>query len=175
MLLQELKKLKLCKELVTIARSCGDEDITGCIELINAEVTMMSLFDVEGVFDGYTVFYTHQIFEVFWGNREHRGIALLVQKYGKKDKLVVAGDTFIDIIDSLTRHYASLCIYTDDESSYDVAVIENRTEDWVKIKTFGSRDSLSSMLKLLQVCDITRVDVDSPYQNKIVELNKSGL
>jgi hypothetical protein len=40
MLIQEIKKLQLQKELVSIRRGCSDEDQTGIFEFINNEVAI---------------------------------------------------------------------------------------------------------------------------------------
>jgi hypothetical protein len=175
MLVSELKKLKLEQKLISIRRSCADDDITGVIELINDEITIICMYTDDGEYDGYALFYTKQIYEVLWGNREHKAISTLIQKYGNKSPIQISGESFEDVFNTLNEEYSSLCIYTDDESQFDIAVVEKQGDNWLKIQTFGPKKSLSSLYKLLKVNDIGRVDVDSPYQNKIVELHKNHL
>ncbi|MBA6231451.1 MULTISPECIES: hypothetical protein [unclassified Colwellia] len=171
MLISELKKLKLEQELISVRRSCADEDQTGIIEFVNDEITIFCMYTDDGEYDGYTLFYTEQIYEVLWGNREHEAISTLIQKYGKKSSIEFDGESFEDIFKSLSVNYSSLCIYTDDESQFDIAVVESQDDDWLKIKTFGPKKTLSSLYKLIKNSDVGRIDIDSPYQNKIVELH----
>lgn len=171
MLVSELKKLKLQNELITLRRTASDEDITGTVEFINKEVTVICQYTDEGEYDGYAVFYTGQIYEVLWGNREHKGIAALVAQYGKKAPFKATGDSFVKLLQSLNDNYNSLSVYTDGGSSFDLARIEKMSGDWLKINSYGPKKSLSGLTKLIQFEDIERIDVDSPYQNRIVELH----
>jgi len=99
MLVQELKKLKLQKEMISLRRKCGDEDQTGTIEFVNDEITILCMFSDDGEFDGYAIFYTKQIYEVLWGNRKHKAIVSLSKDYGDKKKLTVSGESFLEIFE----------------------------------------------------------------------------
>lgn len=175
MLLQELKKLQLQKEIISIRRICGDEDQTGSVEWVNDDILVFCLYTDDGVFDGYSVFYTVQIEELMWGNREHQSIAQLVKLHGDKPPFLGRGTRFEELLMSLAKQYSSLAIFTDDESSFDIATIEAVTEEWTKIKTFGPKKTLSPLFKLIKTDDIGRVDVDSPYQNNIVALHSTRI
>ena len=66
MLISELNKLKLEQELISVRRSCADEDQTGIIEFVNNEITILCMYTDDGEYDGYTLFYTEQIYEVLF-------------------------------------------------------------------------------------------------------------
>jgi hypothetical protein len=56
-----------------------------------------------------------------------------------------------------------------------MAKIEEVSDDWLKLLTFGPKRSLSKMFKLIKLDAVSRVDVNSPYQNNIVKLHDSDL
>lgn len=175
MLIQEIKKLQLQKELVSIRRGCSDEDQTGRFEFINHEIALFSLYSDEGEFDGYTFFYVNQITEIMWGNREHKSIATLIENRSKP-KLLLGSESFVALLKEAAAKYDSLCIYhTDEEDSFDIAKILDISDGWVKIQTYGPKRTLSKLFKLIELESIVRVTVDSPYQNNIVRLHGSDL
>jgi len=175
MLIQEIKKLQLQKELVSIRRGCSDEDQTGIFEFINNEVAIFSLYTDEGDFDGYTFFYVSQIDEIMWGNREHRSIAMLIDN-SSKPKLLLGADSFLSLLKEAAAKYDSLCIYnTSQEEGFDIAKMVGVSDDWLKILTYGPKKTLSQLYKLIGVESVIRVTVDSPYQNNIVRLHGSQL
>lgn len=174
MLVQEIKKLQLKRELVSIRRNCADEDQTGIFEFVNDEVGVFSLYCDEGEFDGFTVFYIEQIYELMWGNMEHKSIASLIKNNGAKPKLLLESTTFESLFKEATEKYSSLCLYHDDEEgSFDIAKVEGVSDGWAKILTYGPKRSLSQLYKLIETENIMRFTVDSPYQNNIVHLHDS--
>lgn len=176
MIIAELKKLKLQEEMVSIKRDCSEDDLTGIIEFVTNEVVALRLYTGDGLFDGFTIFEISQISEVLWGNREHNAVALLTQKYGEKRRLSVTGETLLEIASELSNVKTSICLYTSfGEDNFDICKIISSDEDWLKVDAFGSIDTLSNLTKLIQTTSILRITVDSPYQDKVVELHQSGL
>ena len=176
MLLKELKKLKLQSEVISIERSCHDEELTGRLCDINERIISMCLFTNEGNFDGYTVFPIDQVIEVYWGNREHQAISQLMSKSSSPPHFEITKKDFHEIILELNYHHSSLSFHeANNEDSFDMGVIEDHDDDWIKIHTFSNKKTLSRMHKLIMWADISRVVVNSPYQNKIVDLHSSGI
>jgi len=175
MLVTKLNNLKSLNELISIRRNCGDEDHTGVIEFANDEIIIMCRYTDDGEYDGYSMFYTEQAYEVLWGNREHKAISNLIKKYGNKVPFKAKGNTFEEVFSSIQDTYSNICIYTSDESSFDIGVIEESSEDWLEVKNYGPKKTLSNLNKLIKVDDIGRIDVDSPYQNRIVELHQDNI
>ncbi len=175
MLVTELKKLKLQSELISIERNCHTDELTGFIEKINDEYILMSLYSGEGVYEGLSLFETDQVEEVFWGNREHKAIAHLINSSRATVPKLVS-KTFQDAILELNDKYESLCFYKiHGEDNFDIGKIEDHDEDWFKMRTYGIRRTLSRMQKITLREDISRVEVDSPYQKQIVDLHKVDL
>jgi hypothetical protein len=65
MLIKELKTLIRQKKLISIDRDCHDEELTGILLSCNDSFTLLQEVTEDGVFDGYTVFQTSQIEEVY--------------------------------------------------------------------------------------------------------------
>jgi hypothetical protein len=176
MIIPELKKLKLQEELVSIKRDCSEDDLIGIVEFVTDEVLALRLYTEDGLFDGFTLFEIDQITEVLWGDREHKAIALLTQKYGEKRRLTVIGQSLVEIAIELSRIKNSIYLYHNyNEDNLDLCKIISSDEEWLKLDTFGTIDTLSKSTKLIQASAVFRVTVDSPYQDKIVELHQSEL
>jgi hypothetical protein len=174
MIISELKKLKLQEELITIKRDCSEEHLTGYVEFVNEEVLALRLYTEEGLFDGNTIFEIHQISEIVWGDREHKAIASLIQKYGEKRRLSVTGESLVEIAVELSKVKTSLYLYHDfNEENLDLCKIISSDEEWLKLDVFGTSDTLCKSTKLIQSTSLIRITVDSPYQDKMVELHKN--
>ncbi|MBU6954585.1 hypothetical protein [Hahella sp. HN01] len=175
MLIKELNALKENQELVSIERNCHDEELTGFIHTATEDVIIMSLFSNDGDYEGIAIFETDQISEVYWGNREHKAIASLIDTSQEINFPKVKGKIFPDILIELNNAYGSLCLYQHhSEARFDVGQIIDH-DDWLKVHALGNKKSLSPLYKLIQKDDISRVDIDSPYQKKIVNLHKTAV
>ena len=127
----------------------------------------MHLYTDDGDYDGFTVFETGQITEVFWGNREHRAISHLVAKGEAAIAPTFKSNEFQDIIIELNTEFENLCFHESGcEDNFDIGYIENHDEKWLKIHTFSVKKSLSRMYKLILRDSISRIVINSPYQNK---------
>ncbi len=172
MLISELVKLKNSKELISIERDCHDEELTGYLVNITEQVVVMNLVDNDGLYEGLTVFETEQINEVFWGNREHKAINHLANKQTFPDLLSFNVTSFQETILELSKSSKSISIHCHySEEKFDICEITKYDDNWFKIKTFGIKKTLSRMDKLFCRECISRVVVNSPYQNSIVELS----
>lgn len=176
MIIPELKKLKLQEELVSIKRDSSEDDLIGVVEFVTDEVLALRLYTEDGLFDGFTIFEISQITEVIWGDREHKSIARLTQKYGEKRRLTVTAETLVEIAVELSGIKSSIYLYHDfNEDNLDLCKIISSDEEWLKLDVFGTSDTLSKSTKLIQASSVLRVTVDSPYQDKLVELHQSKL
>jgi len=176
MLLKELKKIILKKELITLRRSCADDDLTGTIIDANENIVIMCLWSDEGDFEGITVFEIDQIDEVLWGNREHQAITHLMEKAGSVPSFNLKSQDLESAIFELFSQYEYLCIYHESgEDSFDICSLVENDGVWLKILTYGPMRTLSRLNKLVKLEDFLRVTVDSPYQNGIVELHSTKL
>lgn len=176
LLFSELKQLAEARELISIERDCHDEELTGFIGTLTENMVSMQLFNNDGEFDGFTFFQFSQITQVFWGNREHQAILHLTKQKSAPEMPILVSSDLSDAILELNQRYSSLCFHeAHDEDRFNVAVIEEHDEDWYKIQTFSIRKSLSRLNKIINANTISRVVVDSPYQNRIVELHTLGL
>lgn len=176
MLLQELEKLAAANELVSIERNCHDEELTGLLRHVSDSLITMHLFANAGDYEGFAAFEFDQIEEMFWGNREHRAIRLLIDARPTPKDLDLESTDFTSVIDEFNNSYPSLCLHSsNNEDRYDIAHIEERDDDWCKILTFSTMKSLSRTYKMIETDRITRVVVNSPYQNGIVDLHGSDL
>ena len=176
MLIKELKKLKLQSEVVSIERSCHAEELTGRLCDINEHIISMHLLTDEGNFDGFTVFPIDQVIEVYWGNREHQAITQLMLNTAFPTNIEINEIKFKNIILALNKTHDSICFHeSNNEDSFDMGAIEDYDDTWIKLHTFSNKKTLSRMHKLILWDDISRVVVNSPYQNKIVTLHQSGI
>ena len=82
----------------------------------------------------------------------------------------------VPFIIELNKKFSSVSIYQfHNEDKFSMAKIEEVSDDWLKLLTFGPKRSLSKMFKLIKLDAVSRVDVNSPYQNNIVKLHDSDL
>ncbi len=176
MLIPELKKIKLQSELISIERDCHDEELTGIICDIDDKITSMHLYSDDGDYGGFTVFETDQITNVVWGNREHQAISHLIAQNESVTTPKFESKVFQDIIIELGTKFESVCFYEENsEEKYDIGKIVKYDDDWLKIHTYATKKSLSRMYKLLLRETISRIVINLPYQNKIVDLHTTGL
>ena len=176
MLLDELKQLAQNNELVSITRNCHDEELTGLLRTVSDSIVTISLFGNEGGYEGFAVFEFNQIEELYWGNREHKAIRNLVDSHVIPDFPSLNSDNFLDALKELNKTYQSVCLHSsNDEDRYEIGKIERLNKNWCKLLTFSTMKTLSRMQKIIRTDLITRVVVDSPYQNSIVSLHSTGL
>ncbi|WNO09145.1 hypothetical protein [Teredinibacter sp. KSP-S5-2] len=176
MLLNELRKFKLKKELITLRRDCGDDDITGEVIDVNENYVVFILWTDDGLYDGTTVFEIDQINEVLWGNREHESIKLLVEKFGKRPVFEFESIEFEKVVLEAFSKYKHLSIYHEHgEDSFDICSLDEVDEYWLKILTYGPMKTLSRLGKIIKSENILRFTIDSPYQNNIVSLHSHEL
>lgn len=176
MLVEELNIHANNKELISVERDCHDEELTGYILKADDNLVLMTLVDCDGIFEGFSVFKTDQITEVFWGNREHQALSILSSSVPSLPPPSFESSELEDIIIEASQEFSSVCLHSShDEDNFDIAEIEAHDEEWLKIYTFGVKRTLSRMKKLMKIDAISRVVVDSPYQNGIVELHSKGL
>lgn len=176
MLLEELQQLSEEQELVSIARDCHDEEITGFVESVSPSLVSMQLFDNAGLYLGFAVFEFDQICEVFWGNREHAALRHLIDGRESPPPVALESDEFLPAVFELCDRFDSVCLHpADDEDHYEIATIEACDEDWCKILTFSPMKTLSRTTKLIRTESIARVVVQSPYQESIVALHAMDL
>ncbi len=176
MLIKELAQLQLQKKLISVDRDCHDEELTGIIISANDSFVLFQEITEDGVFDGFTIFETTQIDEVYWGNREHESIAALIDKDISVVIPKLDSETFSDAVIELSKLYSNICIFKyHDEDTFSIATINSYDDDWLNISTFGPKRSLSRMEKIMKSDSISRVSVDSPYQKNIEKLHQSDL
>ena len=176
MLLKTLTQLQLQKKLISIDRDCHNEELTGHLVTFNTEFVLFKEITEDGRYDGFSLFETDQIEQLFWGNREHDAIAALIPEGEKVKTPKLTANTFEEAIIELNALYSSLCIFEHhDEDSFAVANITEYDHEWLSLKTYGPKRSLSAMEKLIKLENVSRVSVDSLYQNNIVALHDKGL
>ena len=176
MLLSELTLLADSRELVSIERDCHDEELTGFVCYLSDSLVTMQLFANDGNYQGFAAFEFDQISEVFWGNREHKAIRHLIDGRESPKQPQLESTDFASAIIELNQHYPSVCLHSSsDEDLYDIAHIEAIDERWCKLLTFSTMKSLSRTYKIIRTELITRIVVDSPYQNSIVELHSVNI
>ena len=173
MIVKELKKLILQSELVSIERDCNDEDLRGIVAFVTVNLCGMHLFTDQGEYDGFTLFETTQIEEVYWGNREHKAIKACIPKdLIKYETPNITSNHFIDAILDLSQFSKSLCFYQyGDEDMFCIGEILDKDEEWLKLNAWGVKKSLSRKQILLKIGNISRVVANSPYQLQIVNLH----
>lgn len=174
MLIQELKKLTLKSEVISLERNCHNQALTGVLTSINERTTGMQLYTEEGDYEGYTLFETVQITDVCWGNREHQALGYLIEQQDTPCPPTFSSKSFQERILELGQKYASVCFHEAGyEESFILGEIEKCDPQWLKIHAYGITHSLSRMYRMVLRQEISRVVVDSPYQHKILHLHQA--
>lgn len=176
LIIKELKELLLKGEAVSISRNSWDQELTGHLCKVTDHVIAMHLYTDEGRYDGFSVFPVTQITEIFWGNREHQAINHLIAKNGHVKTPSFESTQFEDIVLELDhKHSSTAFYYGGDEDQFELGKIITHDETWLKVKTFAIKRTLSPKFIIFQRDEITRIDVNSPYQDNLVELHGLGL
>ncbi len=177
MLYRELDKCHLEHTILSIEREdITGSELTGTVEFLNSEVVLMAQYTNEGGYDGLTFFPLEQITEIYWGNRFHESIAKLVRKNRRRaDKLPPFYlESFPQGVIELGQIYGHLAIFSENfsETGFDIGQIMDSDHEWIKIQGVGNMSSLSTVSKLIKLENVTRVEVDTPYLNNLLFLQK---
>ncbi|MCL6269573.1 hypothetical protein M3P05_06415 [Sansalvadorimonas sp. 2012CJ34-2] len=176
MLLNELTALKKASELVTIVLDSCTDQLTGIIHTTNNRVTALVLYCEEGEYQGWTFFETDQINEIYWGDREHRAIASLIDNNLQRVLPIKNNATFSSCVVELGRRLECVGLYTfREEEGFDLVKIVDFSSEWLKVMAYGTKSTLSSGWKIIPREEVCRIEIDSPYINKTAQLHKSGL
>jgi len=173
MIHNELKKLASENKLVSIEREDVDDgQITGVIIDTNDDYLMMRLHDDDGSVEGFTIFPVEQISEIVWGNREHDCIEEFMKNKSIPETPDIKLNGLSDILQQLSKKYDAVCLMENgNESSFDVASIIEVDDDWVKADCYGTTKTLSRMNKLISTKTFSRIEFDTQYVSRVVELH----
>lgn len=178
MLYEELSQLMESGELVSIIRDDINPNslITGFIHNLSNEVILISQYDSDGLYSGIAMFDTEQISEVYWGDREHDSIKALIQRNSFAIKLPdIKPTSFEKTLVELDRLFKVISFFPERSGDgFDIGKVTGVDSNWIKIRCFGTKRSLSKTEKLIRVQDITKVEVDSPYSNNIIYLHEQA-
>lgn len=174
MIIKEIQDLINTSELVSIERDCSSDELCGIINFANDEIVVLVEYTSDGTYDGITIFEISQIESIFWGNREHLAIKELIIEQVSAPKFKF--ETFQEVLIEVNGMYDSMCIYEyHNESNFDLVEIIGYDQEWIKFCNYGTKKTLSRMQKIMKRESISRIAIDSPYQNKIVKLHNSNL
>ena len=174
MLEQELEMLKSTAEVVFLYL-CGDEEpLTGIIHTANNRVTAMILFNDNGEYEGWTVFETENVTQLVWGNREHRALSQLIDTSLQRVLPLKGKMSFTQNMVELGSRLECIALYIQGENgdSYEIVKVTGFDVRWLKIHTFGSKETLSKGWKLIPRDDVIRIEVDTPYMNRMLLLHR---
>ena len=175
MLIKELETLKTASELVSLYLYGDDEPLTGLIHTANSRVTAMVLFNDNGEYEGWTLFETANITGMTWGDREHRAIAKLVDISFERVLPLKGKMSFAQSLIELGSRLECVALYTQEnesEDDFDMVRVVDFDGHWLKVHTYGSKQTLSRGWKMIPREDVIRIEVDTPYMNRMLLLHK---
>lgn len=172
MLIKKLKELQLKSEFISLGRNCSDDLLDGQICKVTEDAVAMHEYDGDFMYQGFTVFRLDQIENLSWGRRYHNSASQLISRQEKPETPTINSESFNDIVIELGKKYSSLCIYETDDDNFNIGTIEDSDEKWLQARTFGTSSTVSHGYILNKRDEIIRITVNSPYQNKIVELHE---
>ncbi len=173
---KELKELQLKQELVGFTRDCSDDILYGLIARVGSDYIAMNNYYGDGGYAGFTIFLLDQITGVKWGTRDCKARSHIIRKNGIDEVPEFSCDAFEDIIIELGQKSESTeFYYEDDDEDFQLGKVVEHDNKWIKIKTFGTRHTLTQGFELIPLKDILRIVVNSPYQKEIIELHNTDL
>lgn len=173
MIIPELKQLQLKNEAVSVYRDCAGAWITGLICKVTENITAMHLFEDYGPYDELTIFETHQISDLTWGNREHQSITKQIAGTQMPKTPKINDSEFQAALLNFNEQYDSLCIYTDnDEENFHLGTIVKVDDTWMKLETLGNMKTLSKSYRIFLRESVTRFSVNGTYHTAIENLHK---
>jgi hypothetical protein len=177
MIVTELLKHQADQTLVSVERSdVSDDEIRGFILRADDDLVVMSMYSSDGEYEGLTLFPTSQITEVAWGNRELKAIRHLIVDDVQNNTPYIEGIELGEIIEELSRKYECVALMENgDESYFDVARLASYDQEWLKLECYGNKRTLSKYTKLTRVDNISRVEFDTIYVQRILRLHKTDL
>ena len=177
MLVKELELLKSAGELISLYLHGSDEPLMGIVHTVNSRVTAMILFSENGDYEGWTLFETANITGMQWGDREHRAISRLVDTSFERVLPVKGKMSFGHSLVELGSRLECVGIFTCDEGDggFTMGRVMDYDGQWLKVQTYGAKDTLSSGWKMIPREDVLRIEIDTPYMNRIILLHKEEL
>ena len=177
MLVNELESLKSAGELVSLYLHGDEEPLLGIVHTINNRVTAMVLFSENGEYEGWTLFETANITGMLWGNREHRAIGRLIDTSYERVIPVKGKASFSHSLIELGARLECIGIFTCAEGEgggFDMGRIVDYDGHWLKVHIYGGKDTLSTGWKIMPREDVLRIEIDTPYMNKVVLLHRDN-
>ncbi len=175
MFLSELKQLKLRSQPVRLQRDCHDDDLEGVLSVVTDDFIGMHLYTVDGAYDGFCLFKLEQVTEITWDKPAHRNLAILINNQPPVNTPKLKSKTFLAALQELNDSHDCLCLHNyDNEDFFDVAHILDADEYWFKLAAYGNTETAGPAQKMVRIDDISRVVVNSPYQNNVMALHRGG-
>ncbi len=173
MLVKELETLKASAELISVTLYDEECPVTGIVYLTNSRVTALVLFDDNGEYGGWTLFETSRISGVTWGNREHQAVASLIDTSYERVLPVNGKKTFNQSLVELGSRLECISLYIEGcGDDFDMGRVAEFDSHWLKVHTYGSKATLSRSWRCIARDTIVRIEVDTPYMNRVLGLHK---
>jgi len=174
------KTLKNAKEnalpLDVYRDNIDDETVFGKVLSVTAESVAIGRINDEGQYDGISFIRKTDITRVSSGGTERKALAKLAAATGA-DKIdfqikLPSKRPLRKLIDELTAKYKYLTFFTEelDRDILFIGKVLDHDNDFIQVSAYGTMSSLDKSELLLRLDDITRIDVDTIYSNKIVRL-----
>ncbi|WP_281649241.1 hypothetical protein [Parendozoicomonas sp. Alg238-R29] len=177
MLVKELESLKAAGELITLHLEGDEEALTGIVHTVNNRVTAMILFSDNGDYEGWTLLDTSSVTDLFWGNREHRAIARLIDTSFERVLPMKSRMSFDHSVVELGCRLECIGMFTcadEGDEHFTMGRVLEYDGHWLKVQTLGAKDTLSLGWKMIPRENVVRIEVDSPYMNRLLMLHKAA-
>jgi len=149
------------------------ETLRGIIRDCSDGLVYIEKYSDLGAYDGISVFQRPDVNRVRWGSLDLGGTEKLLQKVANPKNIGLKRFPALwDAIVDLNGKYDSLSIYIErlDPEICLIGKVIDFDEEFVLLDEFGTLKTQDRRKLLLTRAEITRVDVDGPYERDIIAL-----
>jgi hypothetical protein len=149
------------------------ETLRGIIRECSDDLMCIEKYSDYGAYDGTSIVERPHVNRVRWGSRELGGTEKLLQKIAGPKKIDLNRFASLwDAIVDLNGKYDSLSLHIEriDPDICLIGKVIDFDEEFVLLDEFGTLRTQDKRKLLLTRAEITRVDVDGPYERDIAAL-----
>lgn len=169
-ILNQLKETNTLADFYTDAYDCSS---FGFVLDYNDEFVIVERFNDENNYDGLTIFYLDNISRIRWEGNEIESIAKVIDVSKRLNvKPIIDLNSIHSILESIQKHFDFLTIHIEnlDSEVCLIGEIHDLDNETIVMHEYGTMISLDRKFVLLNVHDITRIDLNGCYELKLKQI-----
>lgn len=169
-ILNQLKETNTLADFYTDVYNCSS---FGFVLDYNDEFVIIERFNDESNYDGLTIFFLENISRIRWEGNEIHSIAKVIDVSKRLNGIPnIDLNSIHSILESIQKHFDFLTIHTEnlDTEVCFIGEISDLDSETIVIHEYGTMISLDRKYVLLNIHDITRIDLKGSYELKLKKI-----